>query len=226
MQRIPTSSLLPTRDPVLVTGGSGFLGSWVIVELLRRGYRVRTTVRRLAREAEVREMVAGQVEAADRLTFVEADLLRDDGWTHAVDGIASVVHVASPMPIGEFRGQDVIRPAREGTLRVLTAAAAAGVTRVVLTSSSAAAVASRGGQRILNETHWTDLPDEPIYNYPRSKTLAEQDAWTFMKNGGTRMELVTILPSQIQGPVLGRDYSASVAAITMMLQGNMPAVPR
>ena len=225
----PESSAADTSGPrqqtVLVTGGTGFVGSWAIVELLRRGYRVRTTVRNLARESDVRSMIATQTNP-EPLVFTQANLLEDRGWDEAMTGVDFVLHVASPMPIGEYRGQDVITPARDGTLRVMRAAHAAEVKRVVITSSTAAASpADKSGGVVADETIWTDLPDKEIYNYPRSKTLAEQDAWGFVEaNKG--MELATVLPAQIQGPVLGNDYSPSVEIVAMMLKGKLPAVPR
>jgi len=211
-------------ETVLVTGGTGYVGSWVIIELLRRGYLVRTTVRRLSRADDVRAAVAaGLGEAAgERLTFHEADLLRDAGWREAAAGVDYVLHVASPMPVGELRGQDVITPAREGTRRVLEAARAGGARRVVLTSSSAAAI-PRDRDSVADETVWSDLPDEPAYNYSRSKTLAEQDAWRFAEEAG--IELATVLPGSILGPVLGPDYSPSVNIVALMLRGKMPVVP-
>ena len=211
---------------VLVTGGSGYLAGWAVVELLRRGYRVRTTIRNLAREGDVRAAVARQVDAGDRLSFVAADLLRDEGWDRAVDDTTYVLHVASPMPIGEFRGQDVIRPAREGTRRVLEAAAKAAVKRVVITSSTAAAMPKQKSGAVADETVWTDLPPKAIYDYARAKTLAEQDAWAFMRRPDVKMALTTILPGQIQGPVLGSDYSASIDIVRLMLNGRMPVLPR
>jgi dihydroflavonol-4-reductase len=210
---------------VLVTGASGYVGSWAAVELLRRGYRVRGTIRDLGREPDVRAMIAGAVDPEDRLAFLTADLLKDEGWDAAAAGCDYVLHVASPMPIGEFRGQDVITPAREGTRRVLEASLAAGVQRVVMTSSTAAAMPAKGSDVVADETVWTDLPPKAIYNYPRAKTLAEQDAWNFVGRSGA-MELAAVLPSQIQGPVLGADYSASVEIVAMMLKGRLPAVPR
>jgi dihydroflavonol-4-reductase len=210
---------------VLVTGGSGFVGSWVIIELLRRGYQVRTTVRQLARETMVRGVIAAHETSAtpQRLSFHEADLLKDDGWKQAAEGADYVLHVASPMPVGEYRGQDVITPAREGTRRVLEAAHAGGAQRVVLTSSSAAAI-PQDHDTIIDESVWSELPDDPIYNYPRSKTLAEQDAWQFAENTG--LELSTVLPGSIQGPALSNDYSPSVEVVALMLNGKMPIVPR
>src|SRR3954469_10925620 len=124
---------------VLVTGGSGFLGGWCLVELLRGDYRVRTTVRDLAREAEVRARVEAEVEAGDRLPFFAADLLSEKGWEQPVQGCDYVLHVASPFPPTQPKDPDeLVVPAREGTLRVLKAALDAGVGRVVVTSSVAA----------------------------------------------------------------------------------------
>ncbi|MDO7843156.1 SDR family oxidoreductase [Sphingomonas immobilis] len=211
---------------VLVTGGSGFVGGYVVLELLRQGYCVRTTIRSLSRENQVRAMLAEHVDAGDRLSFVAADLLNDDGWDAAVAGCAYVHHVASPMPVGEFRGTDVITPARAGTRRVLEASARAGVRRVVITSSTAAAMPDRPGDAVIDERTWTDRPDRPAFNYPRAKTLAEQDAWAFVRDHDQPFELTTVLPASIQGPVLGSDYSASVDLLRLMLKGKMPAVPR
>jgi dihydroflavonol-4-reductase len=227
MKIIPAPEIgMTSEQTVLVTGGSGYVGGWVVVELLRRGYRVRATIRDLAREGAVRAQIGSAVDAGDRLAILQADLLSDDGWMRAADGADYVIHVASPMPIGEFRGQDVIRPAREGTLRVLRAAKAGGAKRVVITSSTAAAQPPAGSNLVADETVWTDLPAKPIYNYPRAKTLAEQDAWAFVRQEGGEMQLSTVLPAQIQGPVLGADYSASVGLVTLMLNGKMPVTPR
>src|SRR5882757_2179016 len=149
-------------DTVLVTGGSGYVGSWVIIELLRRGYRVRTTVRQLSRADDVRTAIAAVAggAAAERLSFHEADLTKDAGWKEAAAGADYILHVASPMPLGEYRGQDVITPAREGTRRVLEAAHAGGARRVVITSSAAAAI-PQDRDSVTDETVWSELPDEP-----------------------------------------------------------------
>src|SRR5262245_35516683 len=116
---------------VLVTGGSGFLGGWCVAELLRRDYRVRTTVRNPAREPEVRAAVRSEVDADDRLSVHEADLGSDDHWQRVVEGCDYVLHVASPFPTSQPKDPDeLIVPARDGTLRVLRAALDAGVERV------------------------------------------------------------------------------------------------
>jgi dihydroflavonol-4-reductase len=211
---------------VLVTGGSGFVGGWIIVALFRAGYRVRTTIRRLAREAEVRSAVGRQVEVGDRLSFHAADLLADDGWDQAAEGADYVVHVASPLPVGEFLRQDLIRPAREGTLRVLRAAERAGARRVVLTGSGLAAMPPAGWTGgPTDETVWTDPMAEETGHYGRSKTLAEQDAWRFVREHRGEATLVTILPGCILGPVMGPDSGGSAGVIERMLKGRMPGIP-
>ncbi|HEY0816922.1 MAG TPA: NAD-dependent epimerase/dehydratase family protein [Pseudonocardia sp.] len=209
---------------VLVTGGSGFLGGYVVAELLRRGYEVRTTVRNLGRADAVRHRLASVVDPG-KLSFVAADLMSDDGWDKAADGVDYVVHTASPMPVGEFRGQDVIRPAREGTRRVLEAAQRGGARRVVLTSSTAAAMPAEPGA-VADENTWTDVPDRPEHMYPRAKTLAERDAWKLVSGWPEGPELVTVLPANIQGPALDEDYAPSVGLIRMMLTGKLPLLPR
>jgi dihydroflavonol-4-reductase len=212
---------------VLVTGGSGYLGGWCLVELLRRGYRVRTTVRNLSREAEVRATLAPEVDAGDRLTVLAADLNDDAGWPQAVEGCDYVLHVASPFPAQQPKDPDeLIVPAREGTLRVLAASLDAGVRRVVVTSSVAAIT---GGDKPasgpLTEQNWSD-PDNPnLSPYARSKTIAERAAWDFMAERDATAKLATVNPGAILGPVLSEDRSYSLQAIERLL-GGMPGVPR
>lgn len=213
---------------VLVTGGSGYLGGWCVVELLRRGYRVRTTVRDLAREAEVRATVGTQADAGDRLTVLAADLLDDAGWGDAVNGCDYVLHVASPFPPVQPKDPDeLIVPARDGTLRVLGASLDAGVDRIVVTSSVAAITGSGKPVhgRALAEEDWSD-PDNPkLSPYARSKTIAERAAWDFMRERGATEKLATVNPGAIIGPVLNDDRSFSLQAIERLL-GGMPGVPR
>jgi nucleoside-diphosphate-sugar epimerase len=213
--------------PVLVTGGSGFLGGWCLVELLRRGYRVRTTVRDLSREPEVRAMLASEVVADDRLTVLAADLRSDDGWEQAVHGCDCVLHVASPFPPAQPKDPDeLIVPAREGTLRVLSAALAAGASRVVVTSSVAAI---RNGGELpsapLTEEDWTEPANPSLTPYARSKTIAERAAWEFVRDRGEVGKLAVVNPGAILGPVLSNDRSYSLQVIERLLSG-MPGVPR
>ena len=210
---------------VLVTGGSGFLAGWTIAALLQAGYRVRTTVRSLSREGEIRKALSGVTGGGERLGFFEADLLKDAGWDAAVAGADYVLHVASPMQVGEFRDQDVIKPAREGTLRVLKAAAKAGVRRTVITSSTRAAQPRKASAVPVDETVWTDLSERGLGDYTRAKTLAEQDAWRFAAENPA-MSLATVLPVFIQGPVMGTDVSGSIEVVSRLLKGQVSCSAR
>jgi nucleoside-diphosphate-sugar epimerase len=212
---------------VLVTGGSGFLGSWCVIELLRRGHRVRTTVRDLGREAEVRAAIAPEVDPGESLTFFAADLLRDEGWDQAVEGCDHVLHVASPFPPAQPKDPDeLIVPARDGTLRVLRAALEGGVERIVITSSVAAVAGS--GKPISEkrtEDDWTDLANDELSPYVRSKTVAERAAWDLARDEGAEDRVAVVNPGAILGPVLSEDRSFSLQVIERLLKG-MPGIPR
>ena len=216
---------------VLVTGGSGFVGANCVLQALRAGYDVRTTIRTPARAADVRsQLVAGGLEDAggDRLTFAVADLTSDDGWADAVAGCAFVLHVASPFPATQPKDEnDLIVPARDGALRVLRAARDAGVQRVVLTSSFAAiGYGHPPTDRAFTEDDWTDLDSGvQVSAYVKSKTLAERAAWDFVSREGGTMELATVNPVGILGPVLGHDYSSSVQLIKAVRDARLPRLP-
>lgn len=214
---------------VLVTGGSGFIGAHCIMQLLEAGYQVRTSVRSLKREADVRAMLAqGGVDAGERLSFAAADLTSDAGWAEAVAGCTYVLHVASPFPPNIPKHEDeVIVPARDGALRVLKAARDAGVKRVVLTSSYAAIGYGQPEQaKPFDETNWTDPNGADVRAYVKSKTLAERAAWDFMAREGGALELSVVNPVGVLGPVLGPDYSTSILLVQRLLDGSMPGAPR
>jgi nucleoside-diphosphate-sugar epimerase len=214
---------------VLVTGGSGFIGAHCIIQLLDAGYRVRTTVRNLKREAEVRATLeANGAEVGDKLSFVAADLESDAGWPEAVAGCDYVLHVASPFPASAPKHEDeIIKPAREGALRVLRAAKAAGVKRVVLTSSFAAiGYGHPPMDRPFTEEDWSVIDGGDMRAYAKSKTLAERAAWDFIKAEGGAMELSVVNPVGVLGPVLGADYSTSILIVQKLLDGAMPGCPR
>lgn len=212
-------------EQVLVTGGSGFLGAHCIVALLQRGYRVRTTVRSPAREQEVRDMVRIGGADPDGLEFAHAELGADAGWQDAVSGCAYVLHVASPFPPAKpDHEDDLIVPAREGTLRVLKAARGGGVRRVVVTSSFAAVgYRPTPDGRPLDERDWTDLSDPALRAYPKSKTLAERAAWDFVEREGGGLELAVVNPTAIFGPALGPKLSTSMRIIRSLLEGTADA---
>jgi nucleoside-diphosphate-sugar epimerase len=216
---------------VLVTGGSGFIGSYCIIQLLKAGHQVRTTVRSLKRESDVRALLreGGAAEPGNRLSFFAADLEKDEGWAEAVAGCDYVLHVASPLPPSVPKNEnELIIPAREGTLRVLRASRDASVKRVVLTSSFAAIGYGHKVQKApFDETFWTNLDgDEYVAPYPKSKTLAERAAWDFIAKEGGVLELAVINPVGVFGPVLGPDYSASILLVQRMMDGAMPGAPQ
>lgn len=214
---------------VLVTGGSGFIGMHCTLKLLAAGYRVRNTVRSLAREAEVRATLeAAGADAGARLAFFAADLTADAGWAEAVAGCDYVLHVASPFPVNVPRHEDeLIVPAREGALRVLRAARGAGVKRVVLTSSFAAiGYGHPQVDRPFTEHDWTSPEGGGVTAYAKSKTLAERAAWDFMAREGGDMELSVLNPVGVFGPALSADFSTSIEIIKRMMDGALPAVPR
>ena len=216
-----------SQQHVLVTGGSGFLGGHVVLEALARGHCVRSTVRSLDREKAVRASLneAGMT-AGDRLEFVAADLTRDEGWPEALDGIDRVIHVASPVMPGHVENEEeVIVPAREGTLRVLQAARDAKVARVVLTSAfHAVAWGHPHDDRVFTEEDWTILDGPGTDTYGRSKTLAERAAWDFLAADGGDMELTTLLPVAVMGPVLSAEVSGANRVVQRLLSGQMPGL--
>lgn len=217
-----------SKETVLVTGGSGFLGTHTIVQLLEAGYTVRTTVRSPQREDEVRLLLRADSMTDDsRLSFTVADLTKDDGWQQAMEGVSYVLHTASPFPDRQPEDEnELLLPARDGTLRVLKAARKADVKRVVITSSFAAVGYSpKPANEPYTEEDWTN-PDQPgLSAYIKSKTIAERAAWDFMKKDPGNLELSVINPTGIFGPVLGKDFSSSLQIIQNMLEGKMPAVP-
>jgi nucleoside-diphosphate-sugar epimerase len=217
-----------TVSTVLVTGGSGFVGGYCILRLLAEGHAVRTTVRSLQREGEVRARLAAAGAPADaRLSFFGADLGSDAGWTEAVAGCDYVLHVASPFPSSVPKDEnELVVPAREGALRVLRAARAAGVSRVVLTSSFAAIGYGHPPRTApFTEADWTNPDGEDVQPYVKSKTLAERAAWDFVAEGGGP-ELAVVNPVGVFGPVLAADYATSILIVQRMLAGAIPGCPR
>lgn len=208
----------------LVTGGSGYIAGFLIWQLIENGWTVHTTVRSLKREPEVRGWL--NVDQ-DKLRFFAADLEHDAGWAEAVVDCSHVAHVASPFPLGvPDHADELIVPAREGALRALRFARAAGVKRFVLTSSMASVAYGHGKARDLyNEADWTNLDDPKVMPYPRSKTVAERAARDWVAAEGDDMEFASVNPAAVFGPLLSDDLSTSIELVKQLLEGKVPMCP-
>jgi dihydroflavonol-4-reductase len=215
---------------VLVTGISGFVAQHCAAELLRKGYAVKGSVRRLAKVDEVTNGIKKEVDPKGNLEFCELDLLKDEGWDQAMLGCDFVLHIASPFVVKAPKDEnELIKPAVEGTLRALRAAKKAGIKRVVLTSSTAAMQGGQHGIVNINQGSWTDLNEKTVSAYFKSKTLAEQSAWEFIKNqsGHPTLELVVINPGPIYGPTLtGNLDNEAMVFFKKLITGKVPMLPR
>ena len=210
-----------------VSGGSGYIASFIIRDLLAAGWSVHTTLRTLSREGDLRTLLAAQEVDVSALRCFAADLLADAGWAEALAGCTHALHIASPLQTGVPRHADeLIVPARDGALRVLRAARDAGVRRVVMTSSVAAIAYGHGrGQHLFTERDWTRLEAPRLSPYVQSKTLAERAAREWVAREGGALELCTVNPALVFGPVWSRDHSASLVVLKKMLRGQMPGLP-
>lgn len=209
---------------VLVTGGTGYIATYLIRQLLDEGWTVHTTIRSLIRETDLRKRF---IVDETRLKVFQADLMNDAGWAEACAGCTHIAHVASPIPASAPKDEnDLIVPAREGALRALKFGKAAGVKRVVLTSSMAAiGYGVDRGEHHFDESNWTDINHPDAYPYVKSKTIAERAARDWMAENGGDMEFCTVNPGMVLGPVTDPDFSASVEVIKQLLDGSLPAAP-
>ncbi|MBC7491011.1 MAG: NAD-dependent epimerase/dehydratase family protein [Novosphingobium sp.] len=209
---------------VLVTGGSGYIAGETIRQLLANGWAVHTTVRSLSREATLRPQLGGTPET---LRFFAADLMDDAGWAEAVKGCSHVAHVASPFPLGIPKDEnELIVPAREGTLRALRFAKAAGVTRFVQTSSAAAiAYGHPAGKTLFDESDWTRLETPGVAPYVKSKTIAERAARDWVAANAPDMVFCSVNPVAVFGPVVSDDLSTSVEVVRKLINGSIPMLP-
>jgi nucleoside-diphosphate-sugar epimerase len=219
---------MKNKDTVLVTGGTGFVGVHCILQLLQKGYNVKTTLRSLKRKDEVIEMLkTGGITSFNNLAFIETDLTKDDNWDEAVKDCDYVLHVASPIFLSLPKDEnEMIRPAVDGALRVLKAARNAGVKRVVMTSNfGAVGYSHKNPNDEITETDWTDPNEKGLSSYNKSKVIAERAAWDFIKNEGGDLELSVINPVGIFGPSLGPDISSGFELLRNLLNGSMKAIP-
>jgi nucleoside-diphosphate-sugar epimerase len=216
------------KETVLVTGGSGFLGLHIMLQLLQKGYHVRTTLRSLKNKDKIiSTLKANGIKDLEKLSFAEAELTNDTHWAEAMQGCQYVLSVASPVffdiPADE---NEAVRPAVEGVLRVLKFALQTGVKRVVMTSNFGAVGFSQTDKdRETTEADWTDQNLKGLSVYEKSKLLAERAAWDFMAKAGGDMEFATINPVAIFGPSLDGHISGSLKIITNMLDGTWKRVP-
>ena len=208
----------------MVSGGTGYIATYVIRQLLEAGWTVHTTIRDLNREADVRKRFP---DANEKLKFFQADLMHDEGWAAAMSGCTHVAHVASPIVAATPKHEDdLIVPAREGTLRALKFAKEAGVKRFVQTSSMAAvAYGVDKGVHDFDESNWTDINHPDSYAYVKSKAIAERAARDWVKEHADSMEFCSVNPGMVLGPVDDGDFSASVLAVQQLTDGSMPMVP-
>ena len=214
-------------EKVLVTGASGFIAEHCIIELLKNGYSVKGSLRSMNREQEVRDAIKTGAND-ENLEFCKLDLLEDDGWEDAMWDCDYLMHVASPFVIEDPKDEnELIKPAKEGTLRALNAAKKAGIKRVVLTSS-VAAVNSHMMSGTSDHTTWTDINSKYVTPYQKSKTIAEKAAWDFYNNqdSNNKMELAVINPGGVMGPQLGNDLGgASTQIVSQLISGKFPMIP-
>ncbi|TDW51829.1 nucleoside-diphosphate-sugar epimerase [Flavobacterium sp. 270] len=214
---------------VLVTGGTGFVGIHCILQLLEQGYKVKTTLRSLKNQKDVIQMLKnGGISSFENLSFVETNLSSDLNWDEAVKDCDYVLHVASPISLAVPKTDDeTIKPAVEGTLRVLKVAKNAGVKRVVLTSSFAAVGYSHNdNERLITEEDWTNPDDKHLSAYLKSKVLAEKAAWDFIQNEGKGLELSVINPMAIFGPLLSDKLSSGHDLLKRLFDGSLKAIPQ
>ena len=218
----------PASTKILVTGANGFIGLHTVLYFIKKGYSLCATVRTKEQGETVRQTLAKHTDTHN-LAFAQADLLKDEGWDQAVTGCDYVLHIASPFPTNAPKDEnELILPAREGTLRVLRAAQKAGVKRVVVISSIAAIISGHEREnRAFDESDWTDLR-KTAYAYAKSKTLAEQAAWEFIRSPRNKngMELVSVNPSNVFGPVLDNRHHTSTEWFSTLLRREIPGLTR
>jgi nucleoside-diphosphate-sugar epimerase len=221
---------MKSNKKVLLTGVTGFLGSQTAIQLLEQGYEVTGTMRNLKKADHIKNVIAKHTSHIDRLHFAEADLTDVHVWNRLMPKMDFVQHIASPFPrVMPDNEDELILPAQKGTLNVLRAASAHEVQRVVMTSAGAAMTYGREKNHksdTYDESYWTDIQNEDDTTpYFRSKTIAEKTAWDYIAEDHSGLELATVCPGAILGPVLEEDFGTSANIVIKIMDGSMPGLP-
>ncbi len=216
---------------ILITGATGYIGKHVTLQVLEAGYTVVASARSADKGPRLKEVLARHLSdpaAIERLTVVPLNLLSDEGWDAAMQGVDAVMHTASPVPVVQPKDEmDVIRPARDGAMRAAQAAHRAGIKRFIMTSSIAAVMGCdmRPDQTAYDETNWTDPTRSDVIPYSRSKTIAEKAVWDWAKDNAPEMKITMINPAFVMGPALDTDISASLHLVERLMKGTDPLLP-
>jgi len=231
MPQLYTNSNIMNNNKVLITGVTGFLGSHTAVQLLNKGYQVIGTVRDKKRIDSIKEVIGMHTQYLHNITFAVAELTDPDVWKELTQDLDFVQHIASPFPRELPKSDDeLIIPAKNGALNVLKAAAANNVKRVVLTSALAAIAYGRSSadlHNVFDENDWTDVHSKKdITPYYKSKTIAERAAWDFIRDSQSNLELVTVCPGAILGPVIEKDFGTSANIVISLLNRSFPVIPK
>ena len=216
-------------DKVLLTGISGFVAKHVAIELLNSGFEVLGTVRNKNSIEQTKKTLEENNVSTEKLSFVELDLLKDEGWNEAAKGCKYIIHVASPFPFKVSNDRESLTPAaKDGTLRVLNAGINAGVEHFVKTSSIVCMFRkpNRTNPYTFGENDWTDVEWNKTTDYFVSKTRAEKAAWDLMESKGLKNSLTCINPGFVLGDFLNEKSCTSMEYIKQLLQGKFPAAPK
>lgn len=210
---------------VLISGASGFIAGHCIIDMLNHGYDVRGTLRDPSRGESIKASLAPYTDRINALEFVAAELMDEGSWITAAKGCDGILHVASPVPVKQPKDEDeIIIPAKTGTINVLKAATAHNIKRVVVTSSVAAVTSNGRRSETFTDQDWTDLSRTDLSPYVKSKTVAEKAAWAYVE--GKDLELVVVNPALVLGPALETDYGSSLEALYLLMSGAYPILPK
>ncbi|KAL3527125.1 hypothetical protein ACH5RR_011781 [Cinchona calisaya] len=212
------------KGTVCVTGAAGFIGSWLVMRLLERGYVVRATVRDPGNMKKVKHLLE-LPKASTHLTLWKADMTEEGSFDEAIQGCEGVFHVATPM---DFESKDpeneVIKPTIDGVLSIIRSCVKAkSVKRLVYTSSAGTVNVQEQQQPVYDETNWSDL--DFIYSkkmtgwmYFVSKLLAEKQAWEAAKENN--IDFISIIPTLVVGPFIMPTFPPSLVTALCLITGN------